>query len=48
MLPKSIECAGTVNTDGSLTFTEFWRYAPFKANIAGDVINANFEATFVV
>lgn len=41
------ECWGTINADGSLTITGFLRYAPFKANIAGDVMSANFEETFV-
>jgi len=46
--PGSYQFEGTVNANGSLTFTEFgWPYVPFTAKIEGDVISANFDTTFV-
>lgn len=47
IVPPDSEFEGTVNPDGSITFTRFWFYGPFTAEVAGDVISANFNATFV-
>jgi hypothetical protein len=46
-VPDYGEVAGTVTSDGSLEFTQFWIYAPFTANVAGDVMSADFDKTFV-
>jgi hypothetical protein len=46
--PGGYQFEGTVNANGSLTFTEFgWPYVPFTAKIEGDVMSANFDTTFV-
>lgn len=41
------DITGTVNTTGSLKFTYFMGYPAFPANIAGNIMAANFEGTFL-
>ncbi|MBC7091957.1 MAG: Ig-like domain-containing protein [Nitrososphaeria archaeon] len=44
LLPQ-YDIEGTINPDGSITFTNFMGYGPVKVNVTGNTMSAKFEFT---